>query len=518
MPDNLLKFHISHCVLCKYLIICAFILGVETYPMCAKAVNRKQSNRQLTPDDFKNNERVKACVDYVTANPKVVSDVLGSNGEQYVNLVQKGGGVLGVALVGYVYVLEQAGIRFLKLAGTSAGAINTSLMAIQEDKSKTKSDYLIDALAKLDMFRLVDGHPFARLLIKRLVEQPDFAKRIKRTVGIAALFLVVILSLAFLLLGLQHKYPGLIIATCFVFVLMGISFLLMGVTGTYFWSLLKRLKTAGFGINPGDFFYDWVKAHMQKNGINTVDDLVMRAQTVPELKIRPSRNADITDLKGDVVFIASELVTQNKFEFPSMANLFRTEDKMHELQPAGFVRASMSIPVFFESYYIKDIPCTDKSVLSLWEEKFNLKAPPDTVRFVDGGILSNFPINVFYNKDIAEPRLPTFGIDLDDSSPEDKKDDPQHWSFAGYIGRMFNTVRFYYDKDFSLKNKIMNLGVGKVPVPEYNWLNFFLTNEQKIDLFAIGAEAAKKFLIGFDWAAYKGERQDYFIEQQTVSK
>ena len=38
------------------------------------------------------------------------------------NLVQKGGGVLGVALVGYVYILEQAGIRFLKMAGTSAGA------------------------------------------------------------------------------------------------------------------------------------------------------------------------------------------------------------------------------------------------------------------------------------------------------------------------------------------------------------------------------------------------------------
>lgn len=486
--------------------------------MHPKAANRKQKSKQLTPDDFKNNERVKACVDYVRANPKVVSDVLGKDGEQYVNLVQKGGGVLGVALVGYVYVLEQAGIRFLKLAGTSAGAINTSLMAIQEDKSKTKSDYLIDALAKLDMFRLVDGHPFARLMIKRLVEQPDFMKRIKRITGITAIFLVTLLSLAFLLLGLQHKYPGLIVATCLVFVLMGISFLLMGVTGTYLWSLLKRLKTAGFGINPGDFFYDWVKAHMKENSINTVDDLETRARTVPELKIRSPRKDTVTDLKGDVVFIASELVTQNKFEFPAMASLFRTADKMHELQPAGFVRASMSIPVFFESYYIKDIPCSDKGIAMLWEEQFNLKTPPDTVRFVDGGILSNFPINVFYNKDIAEPRLPTFGIDLDDSKPEDKKDIPDNWSFAGYLGRMFNTVRFYYDKDFSLKNKIMNLGVGKVPVPEYNWLNFFLTNEQKIDLFAIGAEAAKKFLTGFDWAAYKGERQDYFLEQQTVSK
>src|SRR5689334_25406924 len=60
----------------------------------------------------------------------IVSDVVDDEGHQYVHLVQKGGGVLGVALVGYTYILEQMNIRFIRLAGTSAGAINTSLMAI----------------------------------------------------------------------------------------------------------------------------------------------------------------------------------------------------------------------------------------------------------------------------------------------------------------------------------------------------------------------------------------------------
>ncbi len=36
--------------------------------------------------------------------------------------------MLGVGLLGYTYVLEQAGIRFIGLGGTSAGAINTLLM------------------------------------------------------------------------------------------------------------------------------------------------------------------------------------------------------------------------------------------------------------------------------------------------------------------------------------------------------------------------------------------------------
>src|SRR5690349_2013771 len=42
---------------------------------------------------------------------------------EYVDYVQEGGGVLGIALIGYTYVLERLGFRFLKLAGTSAGAI-----------------------------------------------------------------------------------------------------------------------------------------------------------------------------------------------------------------------------------------------------------------------------------------------------------------------------------------------------------------------------------------------------------
>ena len=55
-------------------------------------------------------------------NEKQFSDLTDSSGNQYVELVQEGGGVLGVALIGYTYVLEQMGIRFFSLAGTSAGS------------------------------------------------------------------------------------------------------------------------------------------------------------------------------------------------------------------------------------------------------------------------------------------------------------------------------------------------------------------------------------------------------------
>src|SRR5580765_1140961 len=98
--------------------------------------------QELTTDTFINNENVKKCLEELKAEfppggkAFVVSDVIDDKGNQYVNLVQKGGGVLGVALVGYTYILEEMGIRFLRLAGTSAGALNTALVTVMGKKEE----------------------------------------------------------------------------------------------------------------------------------------------------------------------------------------------------------------------------------------------------------------------------------------------------------------------------------------------------------------------------------------------
>jgi len=151
-------------------------------------------------------------------------------------------------------------------------------------------------------------------------------------------------------------------------------------------------------------------------------------------------------------------------------------------------------------------------------DRFNEKDPPQTARFVDGGILSNFPIDIFYKPEIVIPRLPLFGIDLDDSEPEDRTKHAFSWSFFGYFGRVFNTVRFYYDKDFLLKNKMFQKGIGKVPLAGYNWLNFFLKPKEMKDMFAIGAKAATDFLLNFNWEEYKADRQQYHLERVNETR
>jgi NTE family protein len=472
--------------------------------------------KTLSVTDFTSHPKVVACIkevkDREKTRPLIVSDILDANGNQYVDLVQKGGGVLGIALVGYTYVLEQMGIRFMRLAGTSAGAINTSLMTVIGKKEDTKSEAIITELCSLNFFDLVDGHRAARWVIKRFVSEPDFFAHLKKWILMAIGVLALLLVGDFIFLGLQHKSTWASYVGRILFVVTGIYHLGVGLGVVYLTSLIKRLKNSGFGINPGDFFYDWIKQKLAAHGVTSVGTLNAKAgAAIPGLQLRPGvhNDAGTGNLKGDVTFITSELVTKNKFQLPAMCNLFRsTEAEIDALQPAGFVRASMAIPVFFESYFIKDIPCDEPAVKKLWLDMLDEDDPPSTVRFVDGGILSNFPINLFYNKEIKVPRLPTFGIDLDDSIPDDTTKHAESWSLGGYIGRMFNTIRYYYDKDFLLKNKVLELGIGKVPLSEYNWLNFFLTDKEKIAMFVTGAEAARDFLTRFDWEEYKGERRE----------
>lgn len=465
---------------------------------------------EISADDFTNHPAVNLCLENLKQHfekgnkPFIVSDVVDSQGNQYVNLVQKGGGVLGIALVGYTYILEKMGVRFLRLAGTSAGSINTALMAVIGKKPDEKSVYLLDSLCNLELFNLVDGPPIARWIIKKLVSNDNFGEKIKKFFSIIIIIGVILILSNFILLGFQYNLQNIAIYTLVSFIISAIYFSLIGLLVIYFTRVLKKVKNSGFGINPGNFFYDWIKDQLAANGVDTVSELTKKAEALPELFIRPGNPGTADTLFGDVTFIASELVTQNKIQFPAMCNLFREKKDIDTLPPAGFIRASMAIPLFFESYFIDNIPKDSSEIKEAWLATLDEPVPPSLARFVDGGILSNFPINLFYNPKLNVPRLPTFGIDLDNNRPGDNKKDPRGWTITGYLLRIFNTIRYYYDKDFLLKNKVYGKGIGKIYLPEYNWLNFFLSDQDKIKMFIKGAEAATKFLIkDFNWEDYK---------------
>ncbi|HYD21000.1 MAG TPA: patatin-like phospholipase family protein, partial [Flavipsychrobacter sp.] len=361
----------------------------------------KITRNKLHPEDFTNHPEVQQCLSTLRAEfgDKYellnVSDTLGATpGEdgvelQYVDLVQKGGGVLGVALVGYTYILEEAGIRFVSLAGTSAGAINTAMIAaVGKDKSDKKSLTIIKYLSELNFFDMVDGHPVARTIIKWFIKDKDFSKEVKTwIIGLLASFFGLLL-LDVLFLGLTHVSIKWSVVARTSFVLTGVSMLLIICVAGYGNYLLTRLKTAGYGVNPGTFLLEWIKAKMQENDIHSIGDLENKVGTLPPMRKRHPDMETLSTLKGNVTFITAELVTQNKVEFPKMWNLFSQKGNgTTHIHPAFFVRASMSIPIFFEACVINGIDTGNEKVQQRWQETFGIEKDqiPVTAKFVDGG-------------------------------------------------------------------------------------------------------------------------------------
>jgi len=378
---------------------------------------------------------------------KQFSDVLDAQGNQYVELVMEGGGVLGVALIGYNFVLEQMGLRFFSLAGTSAGSINALLLAGMGDVSKPKAEKLVDVLANKNLMEFVDGDSDAQ----------DFVEAIVKGAGI-----------------MKMVWKGV--------------------------QIVDNIRD-DIGLNPGNNFLDWMAGILKKNGIESVADLEKNFEAVPNgLKIREGIGRSIDGLKPRFTVIAADLSTETKVEFPRMASLYWEDDK--SINPAVFVRASMSVPYFFSPLIVDDVPQGEQAMHN-WKTLASFNgAPPKKAYFVDGGIMSNFPMDIFHKKNVV-PRMPTFGVRLGID-----RDKANHINGPGELfGAMFNAIRHLHDYDFILRNPDYKQLLEKIDIGNHNWLNFAMPDEDKMDLFVRGAKAAALFLRKFDWKNYKAMRQ-----------
>lgn len=394
------------------------------------------------------------------------SDVRDQEGHSYVDLVQEGGGVLGIALVGYTYALEQAGIRFLKMAGTSAGAINTALLAAADKPEKAKSEKILKAIAELDILSFVDGDRDAKKFFDSLVENKGKVNLLYR--------------------GLQ---------------------------------VIDNFKDF-LGLNPGEVFYDWLAETIESYGIKTVQDLRKRMQDLPEEIKEAIYPADSNEDDWPFALVAADITTESKTIMPEHGSIYFTNPE--EVHPAYYVRASMAVPLFFHPLHRDPAHAAEKRPFlgqplstrqQLWKEKLHYDGPmPDKVMFVDGGILSNFPIDIFHNWDKI-PRRPTFGIKLGASRNSFNK--VEEMTTFGLIGAAFNSARNMRDLEYFYNNPELKQLVGEIDTLGQNWLNFALTNEEKLTLFRQGVKAAVSFLTDekkkFSWKQYKEGRRNQLL-------
>jgi len=409
---------------------------------------------------FTHNEEVREIVLNLQhdISGKCFSDVIDDKGNQYVDLVQEGGGVLGIALLGYTYVLERLGIRFFSLGGTSAGAINTLLLAACDTVERPKTEKIIGLLADKNLYDFVDGPFFVKIFLgsvkNDLKDEKSTRQIIEKTLRI---------------------FAGMILITpVIVYVL------------------------ARKGLNRGINFRQWISDILKSNRIDSTGDLLNLRKKPEGLSIREGVDKTVEDLDPKLKIIAAEITTETRVMFPEMNVLFWNEPD--DVNPADYLRASMSIPVFFHPFKVKTGTRVRKED---WKQLVKYKGKiPQVAYFVDGGVLSNFPIDVFHKRNVV-PRLPTFGVKLGD----DRHQVSRVGTFTKFLMAIFNSARHVLDYQFLLTNADYEHLIQKIDIGEHNWLNFSISDKDKLDLFIRGARAADEFLRKFDWENYKEIRK-----------
>jgi NTE family protein len=509
---------------------------------------------------------------------------------QYVNLVQEGGGVHGIALAGYTYILEKMGIGFVKMAGTSAGAINTLLLnsVLRQDEAlklnisgkyyETRSEKLVEYLVNKDLSDLIDGAPVWKKLILSMFsgnvglgpvtkQLKAYKMRLFATVGLISLMLLLSVGLL-----TSTGDPALTSVLKWTTGITGgiLLMLLTGWIGRGFWARYLWRHAELLGINPGDNFENWIKDILKENGIRTVEDMKQRMKdlykaykleydykpkqgpfipddnTVMDMPFIKQILADIEDEKisidyvldrvkehfpvtdviqhaklqtlspyileafqkrtkkmldsgkkghnfftREVVIVSSDITNEIKVEFPGMHRMYWGDDM--SISPASYVRASMSIPFFFKPFRVKFNPGQKVAIQQEWDKYMQVKkALEEEACFVDGGVLSNFPINVFADPSILIPRLPTVGIKLEYQDETSINNEVK--SIQDLVGGLISTMRYFYDRDFIFKNDSYKKTVRSVDTGKIHWLNFNLTDKEKIELFYRGALSATIFL------------------------
>ncbi|WP_452223437.1 patatin-like phospholipase family protein [Lacinutrix chionoecetis] len=539
-----------------------------------------------------------------SGKPFFMSEFWDEDGNQYVNLVQEGGGMLGIALAGFTYVLEKVGIRFLGLAGTSAGSINSYLMSAIGSPSEEKSERILRHLINKDFMDFIDGGKDAKALIKFITskDKKSFLNFIanpimlwnywdlKKKKGMNPgknfeSWLDNILNWEQLCDGLELAYNGIYTKN---WTKSGFEETLNMLTNNfhvfkahdYCCSLQvykkdEKSKTLNKCLNNlwssgekelsrfecTDLMVEVLKCLEKENEIKIVAltlgelDKNMKRLTKSIYTIRYGESIAMLKKKGiglpalpeDTIkkqcilaLITAELTTQTKVIFPEMADHYFQD--VNKVNPSQLVRASMSVPLLFEPVRLKldwmnPGDNAYDAIRKKWFEWCRFKGSlPKEVSLVDGGIMSNFPIDVFdeleskwerekelreknearskgvpYVKQYNELKTHTTTIGVKLGIDRDKT--KENNTILGLLGQCFDNARIVRDFESINKNpSVSNESIAYIDTSNFNWLDFQMNPEDMKALFMVGAQTASSFVKSFNYKNYYNSRNSKSIE------
>lgn len=308
------------------------------------------------------------------------------------DLVCEGGGVKGIGLVGAVHEFVAAGYTFPRVAGTSSGAIVSSIIAALQASGEPLSQ-LDDIAATMNYDKFTDS-------------------------------------------GWLGRIP-----------LIGGALSVLTADGIY----------------EGDYLETFLTGVLKDLGVVTFGDL---------------RTADILPAHSwSLVVTASDLSRRRMVRIPWDLPDYGVDPD--EFPVAKAVRASAALPYFFQPVKVAG---------ATW---------------VDGGLLSDFPVGLFDRAASESPRWPTFGIRLTAKPGIPPATHPVDGPIAlgiAALDTLFNGQDAAYINDpCTIRRTVF------VPTDDISSLDFSLGRERLDVLYDSGADAAEGFLAGWDFEAYKAD-------------
>jgi NTE family protein len=251
-------------------------------------------------------------------------------------------------------------------------------------------------------------------------------------------------------------------------------------------SLIDRIPAVGkalsvlidHGIYEGDTFVDWLQ-QLLPPGVDTFGDL--------KLPDDPSSTLH-ADQRYRLVVMASDVSLGRIARLPwDYGKVYGLDVDRQRIVDA--VRASMSIPFFFEPVRLHH---------GLGRVNEHGRSYHSTL--VDGGMLSNFPVEVFDRPDGRAPRWPTFGIKL--SVRPGSQQVPMVPTGPLSLARaMLGTMTGWYDCMHVDREEVVSRTIF-VDTFGISATDFDLTRDDQLRLHESGRRSAEQFLESWDFQAY----------------
>jgi NTE family protein len=235
------------------------------------------------------------------------------------------------------------------------------------------------------------------------------------------------------------------------------------------------------GLFPGQFLHDWVRETLAAKNVHTWGDL---KQDDPGSALPPAQRYRLVVVVSDV---SRGRMLRLPWDYQSLLGLDPDSQPV-----ADAVRASAGIPFFFRPLHLKADPA--------------VTAGHGEILATDGGMLSNFPVDIFDRNDGEPSRWPTFGVKLSARQPITAADWDPDASPLQLAKSLLATMQSAHDQAHVDDASVAARTVF-VDTTGYNATDFHLTSADKQKLFDNGLAAGQKFLAAWDWAAW--QKGDY---------